>query len=68
MQNQHQILEDIMNEARVHYEYVDFTFRWTWIRDKQIVVQGDKYKGMLLILDKDDNVIKMYGYELVSEE
>ena len=57
-----------MNEARVHYGYVDFTFRWTWIRDKQIVVQGDKYRGMLLILDSDDNVIKMYGYESVSEE
>ena len=57
-----------MNEARIHYNYVDFTFRWTWIRDKQIQVQGDKYRGMLLILDKDDNVIKMYGYELVSEE
>ena len=57
-----------MNEARVHYQYVDFNFRWTWIRDKQILVQGDKYRGMLLILDSDDNVIKMYGYELVSEE
>ena len=57
-----------MSDMNVHYGYVHFHFPWTWIRDKQIVVQGDKWRGMLLILDSDDNVIKMYGYELVSEE
>ena len=55
-----------MNDMNLHYGYVHFTFPWTWIKDKQIGVQGDKYSGMLLILDSDDNIVKMYGYELVS--
>ena len=57
-----------MNDTNVHYGYVHFNFPWTWIRDKQMVLQGDNIRGMLLIFDKDDNLIKMYGYELVSEE
>ena len=56
-----------MNESKVHYGYVNFTFSWTWIKDKQIGFQGDMYSGMLLILDRDDNIVKMYGYELDSE-
>lgn len=57
-----------MNDMNLHYGLVHFTFPWRWIRDKQIVLQGDKIRGMLLIFDKDNNLIKMYGYELVSEE
>lgn len=68
MENPYQIQEDIMNEARVHYGYVHFTFPWRWIKDKELVVQGNRYRGMLLILDSDDNVIKMYGYELISKD
>ena len=68
MQKVYQTREDIMNDMNLHYGYVHFAFPWRWIRDKQIVLQGNKWKGMLLILDSDDNVIKVYGYELVSEE
>ena len=53
---------------KMHYNYVHFTFPWRWIRDKQIVLQGDKWRGMLYILDKDGRLVKVYGYELVSEE
>ena len=54
-----------MNDINLYYGYVHFNFNWTWIRDKQIGFQGDMYSGMLLILDSDDNIVKMYGYEMV---
>jgi len=68
MENQYQILEDIMNDMNLHYGYVHFHFPWRWIRDKEIVVQGNWKTGTLLIFDKNGILIKMYGYELVSEE
>lgn len=57
-----------MSDMNLHYGYVHFTFPWTWIRDKQMVHQGNHISGMLMILDMNDNLIKVYGYELVSEE
>lgn len=57
-----------MNDMNLHYGMVHFAFRWNWIRDKKIVLQGNRISGTLLIFDMDDNLIKMYGYELVSEE
>lgn len=50
------------------YEYVDFTFYWTWIKDKQIILSkgSNKNIGMLIIADEEGNPIKMYGYELVN--
>ena len=56
-----------MNDMNVHYGYVHFHFPWTWIKDKQIVHQGNHISGMLMILDMNDNLIKVYGYESVSE-
>ena len=55
-------------DMNLHWGYVHFNFPWIWIKDKQMVLQGDKRAGMLMIFDKDDNLIKVYGYELVSEE
>jgi hypothetical protein len=54
-------------KSRIYYGYAHFDFDWKWIKDKQIILKGDKYIGMLIILDKDGNAVGMYGYELISE-
>lgn len=57
-----------MNDMKTHYNYVHFTFPWAWIKDKEIQLEGNHIRGMLYILDKDGRLVKVYGYELVSEE
>jgi hypothetical protein len=53
---------------KVHYKYVEFTFYWNWIRNKQIILSkgSNEFSGMLIIADEDGNPIKMYGYELIN--
>ena len=46
---------------------IEFTFAYQWLRDKQIIVDGTERAGILIISDWDDNIIKMYGYELIEE-
>ena len=48
-------------------KYVIFYFPYTWIRDKQLIHKGDKYSGMLIIAEDDGTVVRMYGYEMVSD-
>jgi len=50
------------------YELAHIGFNWTWIKDKQIDVEGDQISGLIIITDKDDNIIEMYGYELVEKD
>ena len=57
-----------MNDMNIHYGYVHFTFPWTWIKDKEIMVEGNHVRGLLYILDNDGKLVKVYGYELVSQE
>lgn len=57
-----------MNDMNIHYGYVYFNFNWTWIKDKQLIHQGNHISGVLLILDQNDNLIKALGYELMEEE
>jgi hypothetical protein len=52
----------------IDYEYVHFEFLWTWIRDKKLYHQGNEDRGMLIITDENDNVVKMLGYEKVDEK
>jgi hypothetical protein len=54
------------NYHNIDYQYVHLNFNWTWIRDKQIIHNGDEFGGILLILDSDGNKVKMYGYELIK--
>jgi hypothetical protein len=54
-------------ESRIDYNYAHFDFNYIWLRDKQIVVKGDQYAGMLVILDDRGNPLKWYGYELISK-
>jgi hypothetical protein len=54
-------------KSRIDYGYAHFDFNWTWIKDKQLVMRGNQYAGMLIILDEEGNPVGMYGYELISE-
>lgn len=53
--------------TRIDYGYAHFTFDYTWLRDKQIIHNGDYKGGILLIVDEDGVAVGMYGYELISE-
>lgn len=55
------------DNAKIELNYVTFEFDWGWIKDKQIVHKGGKYGGVLMIVDMDENIVKMWGYELVSD-
>ena len=43
-------------------------FEWTYIRDKQIDVDGDEDKGLIIITDNEDNIVAIYGYEKIDKE
>jgi hypothetical protein len=55
-------------KSRIDYHYAHFDFNYIWLRDKQIVLQGDKYMGMLIILDSKGNALKWYGYEMIDDD
>ena len=63
-----QIITTTMNTKYHHidYKYVYFTFDWTWIRDKQIVLKGNETGGALFILDSEGNLVKGFGYERIA--
>lgn len=54
-------------EWHIDYDYVYFTFDWTWIRDKHFIYEGDQNSGMLLITDEDGIIVKALGYEKIDE-
>jgi hypothetical protein len=54
-------------KSRIDYNYAHFDFNYLWLRDKQIVLQGNEYMGMLIILDQKGNALKWYGYELIND-
>lgn len=54
-------------EWHIDYDYVYFTFEWTWIRDKHFIYEGDQNSGMLLITDEDGIIVKALGYEKIDE-
>ena len=49
--------------TKIDYRYVHLNFDWNWIKDKQIMIRGNKRAGMLVIVDADGNTVGMYGYE-----
>ena len=53
------------NHHNIDYQYVYFRFDWNWIKDKQIILRGNGDSGMLIIVDEDGNMIKMYGFERI---
>ena len=52
--------------TRIDYRYVHLNFDWNWIKDKQIMIRGNKRVGMLVIVDVDGNTVGMYGYEEIK--
>jgi hypothetical protein len=54
-------------KSRIDYNYAHFNFDWTWIKDKELVMKGDQYAGMLIILDDRGRAVGMYAYELISD-
>ena len=54
-------------KTRIDYNYAHFNFDWTWIKDKEIVMKGNEYAGMVIILDQKGRAVGMYAYELISE-
>ena len=54
-------------KSRIDFGYAQFNFDWNWIKDKRIILKGDEYLGMLIILDEDGRAVGMYGYELISK-
>ena len=53
------------NYHSIDYQYAYFNFNWTWIRDKQIILKGNKMGGVLIITDLEGNMVKMYGFERI---
>jgi hypothetical protein len=53
--------------TRIDYGYAHFNFDWTWIKDKELVMKGDQYAGMLIILDDIGRAVGMYAYEMISD-
>ena len=43
-------------------------FEWSWIKDKQIEVDGNQWSGLIYISDSDDNIVAIYQYKLVENE
>jgi hypothetical protein len=54
--------------TRVDYNYAHFNFDWQWIKDKEIVVEGDEYEGVLMIINDKGQMVGFYGYQLVEYE
>ena len=54
-------------KSRIDYNYAHFNYDWTWIKDKELVMKGDQYAGMLIILDDRGRAVGMYAYELISD-
>ena len=54
-------------KTRIDYGYAHFNFDWTWIKDKEIVLKGNEWGGMLIILDDRGRAVGMYAYELISD-
>jgi hypothetical protein len=54
--------------TRIDYNYAHFNFDWSWIKDKEIVLKGNEFAGMLIILDDRGRAVGMYAYELIEYE
>jgi hypothetical protein len=52
--------------SRIDYNYAHFDFDWTWIKDKELIMKGNQYAGMLIILDQKGRAVGMYAYELIN--
>jgi hypothetical protein len=54
--------------TRIDYNYAHFNFDWSWIKDKEIVVDGDEYEGVLMIINDKGQMVGFYGYQLIEQQ
>jgi hypothetical protein len=50
----------------IDYDYVKFNLKWTEIKGKQLILEGDKDSGVLIIADEEGNIEKVLGYEKIN--
>lgn len=50
----------------IDYDYVKFNLLWTEIRGKQLILDGDKESGVLIIADENGVIEKVLGYERID--
>jgi hypothetical protein len=54
--------------TRVDYGYAHFNFDWQWIKDKEIIHEGDEYEGILIIFNDKGQRVGFYGYKTIEYE
>jgi hypothetical protein len=52
--------------TRVDYGYANFNFDWQWIKDKEIIHEGDEYEGILIVLNDKGQTVGFYGYKTIE--
>jgi hypothetical protein len=50
----------------IDYNYAHFNFNYLWLRDKQIIHNGNEQGGVLIIAESNGDVLKWYGYERIA--
>jgi hypothetical protein len=53
------------NYHHIDYNYAYFNFSWTWIRDKQIILEGNNMSGVMIIADEERRPLKVFRYERI---
>ena len=53
------------NYHNIDYQYAYFRFDWNYIKDKQIILKGNKLSGMLIIADSEGKTLRVYGFERI---
>jgi hypothetical protein len=54
--------------TRIDIGYAHFNFDWSWIKDKEIQVEGDIFEGVLMIINDKGEMVGFYGYQLIEYE
>ena len=56
-----------MKSNWIDYDKVHCQLDWNEVKDTTWVYDGDEWSGTLIILDKDDEIIKVIGYEKIND-
>lgn len=47
---------------------IQLFYEWHYIRDKEIIIDGNEWRGLIMIQDEDGRIIELYGYEKVLDK
>lgn len=53
------------NYHSIDYNYAYFNFDWSYIKNKQIILKGNKMGGILIIADSEGRTLKVFGFERI---